>query len=76
MYSGYNQQVEPLIHVQTKKHKIAYVGIKFHFFTKLYPLQCKLPAKKQNNIHTNNKLPEPHKIEGQNTKNLQELVEI
>jgi hypothetical protein len=51
-----------LIHVQTKKHKIAYGGIKFHFFIKFYPLQCKLPTKKQSNIHTNNKLPQPHKI--------------
>jgi len=39
-------------------------------------LQCKLLAKKQSNIHTNNKLPQPHKIEAQKTKNLQKLVEL
>jgi hypothetical protein len=65
-----------LIHVQTKTHKITYREINFHFFTKLYPLQCKLPTKKQSNIHTNNKLPQTHKIEAQKTKNLQELIDL
>jgi hypothetical protein len=33
-------------------------------------------CQKKNNIYTNNKLPQPHKIEAQKTKNLQELVEF
>jgi len=53
-----------LIHVQTKrkeKHKIICGGIEPRVFTKLYPLQHKLLAKKQSNIHTNNKPPQPTK---------------
>jgi hypothetical protein len=40
------------------------------------PIALQVTHKKQNNILTNNKPPQPHKIEAQETKNLQQLVEL
>jgi len=40
------------------------------------PITLQVAHKKQNNIHTNNKPPQPHKIEAQEIKNLQQLVEL
>jgi hypothetical protein len=37
-------------------------------------LQCKLFTKKQKNTHTNNKPPQPHKIEAWEAKNSSNLL--
>ncbi len=58
MYSGY---VSSCASKKTKKHKLVCGGIEPKVFTKLYPLQHKLFTKKQSNIHTKNKPPQPTK---------------
>jgi hypothetical protein len=69
MYSNNKQQVEHLnSFTNIKTCKVTYRGIEPQYFTKLCTLYRKLLAKK-NNTHTNNKLPQPHKIKAQKTKN-------
>jgi hypothetical protein len=70
MYSNNKQQVEHVNSSANKKTcKVTYKGIEPQFFTKLCTLHRKLLAK-NNKTHTNNKPPQPHKIEAQETKNL------
>jgi hypothetical protein len=75
MYSNHNQQVEHVSSCanKTKKtHEVACEGIEPQFFTLQNSTQYNASClqKKQNNIQKNNKPPQPHKIEVQETKNL------
>jgi hypothetical protein len=51
-------------------------GLNSSFFYRTLPIVAQVACKKQSNINTNNKPPQPHKIKVQETKNLQQLVEL